>query len=71
MKLSDDEVEEGARRLCNSTAAATDERWDKLNEKRREGFRMIVRNLAAALETEYSPAAVNVFLLWMGPQEAK
>jgi len=61
MILTDEEIEEGARRLAQSLGG-----WHTQPDYRREGLREVVRNLASLLDTPRSPEAVFAFLMWMG-----
>jgi len=72
MKLTDAEIEEGARRLYTATRDAHEAMpdWPQLEPKRQRAYREIVNNLALALGGDRSPEAVEVFLIWMGDRPA-
>jgi hypothetical protein len=64
MQLTDAETEEAAQRLARTSG----ETWSGMSELNRVGMRMLVRDLAAAIDAERSPEALLVFMTWMGDE---
>jgi hypothetical protein len=63
MRLTEEEIEEGAERLCRSSGFGV---WRDLELGKRKGLRAVVRRLADQVKVERSPGALRAFMLWMG-----
>ena len=64
MNLAECEITEGAKRLARTCLKVED--WDGLEENKKAALRVIVKGLAETIKQERTPAAVFVFLKWMG-----
>ena len=67
--LSADQIEVAAKTLAEG--ATPDLKWDALAERYKDGYRRLVKRLAAPLHTDnVTPEAFTVFLAWMGDDDA-
>ncbi len=67
MILTTDEIEKAARRLLESSQPW--QRWETLDDDKKQAYRMIVTDLAAKIDMPHSAGAVAAFMLWMGDED--
>ena len=66
--LTESEIEKAALLLCNSSLG--NDKWNEQTDNHKEGFRKVVMGLWETLNVPRSPAAVKVFMVWMGEENA-
>lgn len=64
MILSPDQTERGARLLYESSN--NHGKWSEASAPLQQGYRVVVTELAGKLDVPATPAAVMVFMAWMG-----
>ena len=69
MKLTEADIEKAAAILMGTTSPELP-LWADADETRKTAYRQIVTDLAGALDTERTDAAVAVFMEWMGNEKA-
>jgi len=66
MKLTPDEIEEGAQRLFEANKNPADKGWNEAPGNIKSAYRQIVTGLAGTLDVPHSRTAVAVFHKWLG-----